>query len=486
MKSLPLTWVVLVIAVIQVSLGQIRNNADLGLLVETGGEIGIQATVRSNRLSLRFNLSLTKDDIAKTFSHARTIAKEFTELECIKDSMYKNRLKPAAAEYRKASQYLSHCNTFRDENGKNLVPESSCLFEPTAFTREDLEEMEAVKADFANILTTWVKDDLKDLSKLNVVKIFIDSYVGTARRWFDILKTELSQLDELRAGEFPASLRGEIERAVCLDAVEHESISVLEYSYGKDGFGVEIEFRFPKSLVNYQLLQPIWYNGVSLEGKEQGIIYTRDLDNTKLLKFLCNKEDLEKSLEIPLCQIETDSDSCTKALFTNHIDNAILNCEFIYSTSPEIIYLDTGTLVQHPDAKVIVDKKPLYPLVSSPFLITSNLEVIITINEVTYEIAPNAKKTPLVRSTMLTSLQLFNLQSKIVWIKIKDVELWDIVLLVLDITLFVVAVLFSLFVRRCKRQKGRDNNRRSRIEENKRTRKDNYTQNRKLLKSGAL
>jgi hypothetical protein len=457
----------------------------LYFLVDTGAKIELQTSVKSAKISILYPLNATEMQLSEALTGIRLLKRDFEEIAYLKGTALAKRFAVSMDLFKKSFQMIKHAYLYATKpDPKNpppvLSPESDCVFVADMIQSFDLDFVEYLKENFKLIGKDWSLEQLKtDYSKYTTITNFIGLIESGASDWLDMVGSAVNEMDSMRAGAFPLSLKGKIERASCLDKINYETVILNGCDSGRTEYICEVEYRFPTLTVSYHKLETVNYGGIELVGKYAGIQYVREVDNSGLHKYNCgSKENLNR--DVPVCKLVVEP-KCTDALLANEVSTAVQKCSFDYAETEDIKVLEKTILAENAYSKVSEDGTKIFPAPTFPCAIYSNKKITVEVDGKSYEVSGYKNMEEKIETTAVSAANLLLLQVKVALQYQSYPRIIAIVLHFMQITSLIASII--IIVRYVKKQKRHLKKHISRSGKTcKTTRKENYTENKKLLK----
>jgi hypothetical protein len=464
------------------------GNDNLGLLYE-GKSLEVATLIQSERVSLEFIINATEVEMRESFIKIKNAGEGWYKLGFLQGNTLKQELlhglDSGVIDVKNAWNHASHLYSFlRPDNiAQN---ESSCVFQVYVISRQTLlQGAIMVESQFDKIKADWTEEQiLNDLGKLAILYQFVTTFNSQMSFWRASFSQTVTEFDTLQNGIFPQSLLGQVELATCLPTAKNEIVKVQGCKAGKDRLICEIEFNYAKGTANYTEMIPINYEGLELDGNEQGWIYAKDSQTQSLALLNCSNSEFNNP-ETPLCMKVESQEKCLKGLLLNDLDFVVENCNFHLSKQAIAKRLpDNGILVMRSDAKVSVNGKIIFK--PAPFIVYSNSEVAVAVGEDEI-VFPNRVqfKNPRIVTSKIAKTLIESLKSKAKW-----AEFWakfipeDYLIyfaLGLQVLVFLPISLCSLCCGNCKRDRKNKQVDKMLKGEAKAKKRKNFAENRALL-----
>jgi hypothetical protein len=324
------------------------------------------------------------------------------------------KLESGIEDFAAAGANLNHAKSFL--SGNVVSNASKCVFEGNVLSKKTIvAEPEFLKSEFDRIGKTWVENDFTtDPSKYTTLYTFIETFNSIAHNWREISDQMINEIDILKSGSFPETLKGHFETQPCLQISSHEMVEIRNCASGKNNFICELEFRYPNATTQYVKMKILNYGGVQLAGESENLIYAKDPQTQRLVLLNCSHREYVNE-KIPLCSRMENVDTClTKILHRDYAD-AIKNCEFTFA-EPEFSerLFDESILVSKQTAQVSENNRLIFK--TPPLIIYSNYEVLITVNDDEILYPPTVSfENQAILTTKLSASEIAAMWGKAAW-----------------------------------------------------------------------
>jgi hypothetical protein len=224
----------------------------------------------------------------------------------------------------------------------------------------------------------------------------------------------VTEIDTLRGGGFPETLKGHLETLQCLNSAKDE-IAIVKYcNSGLNNVVCELEYRYPNKTVSFTNMAVVNYEGVELKGKSESFIYAKDPQTQKLVLLNCSQTEMV-SRHVPLCEKVTNIEVCLTNLLHHDIDGSIKNCKFTFA-EPKISEKlhDESILISSAEFQVSENGRLIFR--PPPIQIYSNYEGVVSNgeDEILYQPTVSFEKQQIL-TTKLTAKQIQSLIEKANW-----------------------------------------------------------------------
>jgi hypothetical protein len=392
------------------------SSDQLEFLVEDG-PLEVATSIRAERLSLEYALNLDEETRATTYAKIKALTDEWSTLEIFKNADLKGeffeKLDEGKEDFAISGSNLKHAATFLST--EKLENKSTCVFHAPVLSKSAFISVpDMFGTEFNRIKTFTVESFQTKPEHYTAMYSFIDSFNSIAYSWRDITEQQISEMDILRSGNFPESLKGHIESLVCLQSVKNEYVKVKTCDSGSNNFICEAEFRFPNKSDVYTEMKVLNYNGVQLYGTNEAFRYVKDFQTQKIVLLNCSQFEYINE-RIPLCTRVEGKDQCLSGILHKEIDKVLAECQFEFHEPiiSERIF-DESILVQKNTAQVSENGRLIFR--NPPIQIYSNYEVIVNNanEELVYRPSVTFEKQQ-VLTTRLSSKQIQAMYDKANW-----------------------------------------------------------------------
>jgi hypothetical protein len=400
-----------------------QNVASLSFLVPSG-KIFVETSVKAVRVSISAKTDLTTAEMSKYFTEINTAITNFKSAHVLTSSptlndTYLKAIAPGEKYLAMVYDLCIHMYTFMD-TGKDLAPQSSCVFNYTLLEKSSLAEgTRVLQAKLIEIRAIITGSGVSTEEGEN--KILLDQFSlifnSITMVWYTHMSTVIANLDTLDGLQFPENLKGHLETLNCIknEGAEFEQITVISSTPGNKGLTIELDIGVPMSHKEMERLTPITYNGVQLRGEAEYIYFARDIDTTLVKLLNCTNTLKWINQHAPVCHELPFDENCKKGLVAEDTPKVLKNCLFMYSSPPSAIRLiDNGILIQKAGLTVTDGGRTVYQ--SPPYILYTKKEVKVAMKG--EELIFPALTIPTVENIVtsrLTALEILAMMTKCFW-----------------------------------------------------------------------